>query len=174
MINVSKLKNEKAGFTLIELLLYVGVVAFILSGVTAFLFMTLQARIKTQAMNEVNYQGQQIINLVSQTIRNAEAVNSPTKQNNDSSLSVDMVDSAVDPTSFNISGGVIQIEEDGEGLIDLTNSKVIASNLMFHNYGLGDAPDSIHFEFQLDYKNLESRNEYNYSESFYGSASIRK
>lgn len=167
-------KNRKKGFTLVEVLLYVAAVTVIFSGVTGVSFLILQSRIKTQVMNEVNYQGEQVVQLISQEIRNAEVINNPDKQSESLILSVDSIDLTKNPVVFKKSGNKIVIEEGGSGEVDLTNSQLIVSDLEFQNNGLENAPDSVQFKFKLDFNNLEGRNEYKYSKYFYGTASIRK
>ncbi|MDZ7611752.1 MAG: prepilin-type N-terminal cleavage/methylation domain-containing protein [Candidatus Moranbacteria bacterium] len=169
---MKELRNEQ-GFTLVELLLYVGVVVVIISGVTGLAFLMLETRVKTQAMNEVNYQGERIVEIITQTVRNAEGINSPTKQGSSGSLSVDVLDAGDDPTVFDSSGGSVTIQEGGAGTIALSNNHVSVSNLVFSNNGLTDAPDSIQFSFQLNFNNPEGRNEYSYSKTFNGTASVR-
>jgi len=166
-------KNNQ-GFTLVELLLYIGVVTIIISGVTGLAFLMLQARVKTQAMNEINYQGEKIVRMINQTIRNGDAIDSPSKNSFSNSISVDTYDQANSPTVFNLSGQRMTVREGTSGEIYLTNNRIIISDLNFQNNGLENAPDSVQFQFKIDYYNPEGRSEYNYSKIFYGGASIRE
>src|SRR3989338_5584522 len=62
------------GFTLIELLLYISIAGAILLATSIFLSLLLQARIKNQTIAEVDQQGLQVMQLITQTARNAEAL----------------------------------------------------------------------------------------------------
>src|SRR3989338_405637 len=100
-----------SGFTLVELLLYVSITAIILLATSGFLFMLLEARIKNQTIAEVEQQGLQVMQLITQTARNAEAVTSPAVGTSASSLTLDVVTVVSDPTVFDLASGVIRITE---------------------------------------------------------------
>jgi type II secretory pathway pseudopilin PulG len=162
------------GFTLIELLLYVVVVSFVISGIGFFFLLVMQSKTKSQTVLEVEQQGAQIVRRINQVVRNSEGINSPSKQGSGTTLSVDAVDSGIDPTIFSLSGGILQIQEGGGAAVDLSNSRVTISNLNFQNLSQSDSPDSVSFQFDISFNNPEGRNEYNYSTTFYGAASARR
>ncbi len=140
--------NVQKGFTLIELLLYVSIVGAIIFSVAGFLSLLMQSRVKNQAISEVEQQGVQVMQLVTQTGRNATNINFS--------------------SVFDLSGGTIR-----QNTIALTNSRVVASNLTFQNLSRTGTPGTIRVQFTLTHINPEGRNEYNYSKTFYGSASLR-
>ena len=142
------LRAMRKGFTLIEPLLYVSIVGAIIFSVAGFLSLLMQSRVKNQAISEVEQQGGQFMQLVTQTGRNATNINFS--------------------SVFDLSGGTIR-----ENTIALTNSRVVASNLTFQNLSRTGTPGTIRVQFTLTHINPEGRNEYNYSKTFYGSASLR-
>ncbi|MEK6714124.1 MAG: type II secretion system protein [Nitrospirota bacterium] len=144
----SQMLNVQKGFTLIELLLYVSIVGAIIFSVAGFLSLLMQSRVKNQAISEVEQQGVQVMQLVTQTGRNATNINFS--------------------SVFDLSGGTIR-----QNTIALTNSRVVASNLTFQNLSRTGTPGTIRVQFTLTHINPEGRNEYNYSKTFYGSASLR-
>jgi Tfp pilus assembly protein PilW len=99
------------GFTLIELLLYVGLAAGLLLASSFFYSLLLQSRTKNQVITEVESQGQQAMQLILQTIRNAENVNSPAAGGSAQSLSLDVVNPSLDPTLFDLASNAIRITE---------------------------------------------------------------
>ena len=174
MLLAGKRSNSCAGFTLIELLLYVGIASMILLMTSLFLSTLLQSRVKNQTIAEVEQQGLQVMQIITQTIRNAEAINSPAVGASAADLELNVVTGTSDPTIFALSSDVIQITE-GAGLaVSLTNNRVAASGLNFQNMSRSATPGTVRVEFTITHVNPEGRNEYDFSKTFYGSASLRQ
>lgn len=166
-------RSESKGFTLLELLLYIGMVAFIVLAIISFVFMLLQSRTKNQTVAEVEQQGMQVVQLITQTIRNAESINSPAQSSSDTSLSLDVVNAGDDPTIFDFSEGTIKITEGAGSAVSLINSRVVASDLTFENLSRSNTPGTIRLQFTLTHINPENKNEYDYTKTFYSNASLR-
>lgn len=165
--------NVRHGFTLIELLLYIAVASVMLLVISIFLSLLLQSRIKNQTMVEVEQQGAQAMQLITQTARNAEAITSPAPGASASSLMLDVITVANDPTVFDLASGVIRIKEGTDSTIALNNSRITASALTFRNLSRVGTPGTVHIQFTFTHANPEGRNEYNYSKTFVGSATLR-
>jgi len=153
------------GFTLVELLLYVSIVAVVILFAAAFLSLLMQSRLKNQTIAEVEQQGVQVMQTITQTIRNADTINSPAQGETAASLSIDS-------TIFDLSSGVIRITQGGTP-ISLTNFQVTASSLSFYNLSRTDTPGTIRIQFTLAFVNPSGRNEYDYSKTFYQTATLR-
>lgn len=166
-------KTLKKGFTLVETLLYVSIISVMLLVFSIFLFLILQSMIKYQTISEVDQQGIQVVQMMTQLIRNAKKINIPVQGATGATLSVDTVDAGKTPTVFNSSGSNVQIKEGTGAIIPLTSSRVVVSGLSFSNLSKTNTPGIIKFQFTLNYVNLSGRNEYNYTKTFYGSAAIR-
>lgn len=169
-----KTTNDKNGFTLIELLLYVAIVSVMLLVISVFLFSLLQSRIKNQTIAEVEQQGQQVMQFITQIVRNAEAVASPTQSASASSLTLDVITDVNDPTIFDLSGGIIRIKEGSDSAVSLTNSRVTVSNLTFQNLSRTDTPGIIRIQFTITHINPSGKNEYSFAKTFTGSATLRQ
>lgn len=163
----------KQGFTLIEVLLYIAITVTIITATISFLFSILQLRIKSNVIADVEQQGIQVMQQVLSVVRNADGVIFPAQGLNDSFLVIDALGTVNDPTTFNELGGVFQIQEGAGPFIHLTNSHVIISGLNFYNLSKTDTSGTVKISFTVTYINPEGRNEYNYSKSFTGSASLR-
>lgn len=161
------------GFTLVELIIYVALLAVLLMAAVGLLALVLQSRVRSQVIIEVEQQGDQLLYLINQTIRNSEGVNSPLPNASSALLSLNLVDLAKDPTIFQISGGAITIQEGVSTPETLTSSRLVVSDLKFSNYSLNGTPGSLLIEFNLAQVNPDGRPEYNYQKRFYGSASLR-
>ena len=166
------MKSQK-GFTLIELLLYLGLAAVLLLAVSIFLAILLESRIKNQTVAEVEQAGSMAMNLTTSTIRNAEGINSPAPGASAGSLSVDAFGTINDPTVFSLASNVLNITEAAGSAQALTSSKISTSALNFQNLSRPGTPGVIRVQYTLTYINPSGKNEYNYSKTFYGSASLR-
>ncbi|MFA6524370.1 MAG: hypothetical protein WC264_02190 [Candidatus Paceibacterota bacterium] len=166
-------KNNN-GYTLIELMLYISLAVGMLLVISIALSTFFDSRIKNQTILEVDQEGMQVMQIITQTIRNANSVNFPIFGTNDTSLSLSVINPALDPTVFALLGNEINIAEGLNPAVSLTNNlRVIASGLLFENLSRNLTPNTIGISFTLSHINPSGRNEYNYSRTFYGSASLR-
>ncbi len=171
------LKNifQKKGFTLIELMLYVAMVALMMLFLFSFLQFLLESRIKNQVIAEVEQQALQVSQRMNQVIRNAASITSPATGANASSLVVAVLSAPLSPTTFDLNTGAIRIKEGAAGIsTNLTNSQVLASGLVFYNLSRSSTPGTIRWHFTLTYDNPDNRQEYNFSKTFFGSATLNK
>ena len=166
--------QSNKGFTLVELLLYVGIASIILLITTLFLSTLLESRIKNQTVAEVEQQGLQAMQIITQTARNAEAITTPSQGASASSLTLDVITALNDPTIFDLSSGAIRIKEGAAAIIPLTNSRITASALTFQNLSRPTTPGTIRIQFTLTHVNPDGRNEYNFNKTFIGSATLRQ
>lgn len=163
------------GLSLIEMLLYVGISSIILLSLSLFLTFILGQRVKNQSISDVNQQGLQVMQLVTQTIRNARSIDSPSIGATSTSLSMTMPDPLLSPTVFDIVNGVVRIKEGTNAVIPLTNSHISVSSLIFQNISSASSTDRIvRTSFNVDHINVNGRNENSFSKSFMGSATLRQ
>lgn len=169
-----KENTKNRGVTLIEVLLYVSISSLILLVTSVFLSVLVQSRIKNQTIAEVEQQGLQVMQMITQIARNAEAITTPSQGASASSLTLDVVTIADDPTIFDLASGVLQSKEGVAAPVPLSNSRVIASGLLFSNMSRASTPGTIRIQFTLTHiASPEGRNEYNFSKIFIGSATLR-
>lgn len=115
-----------SGYTLIELLLYIAMIGALLTGVTMFFGTTLDARVKNQSISEVDQQGAQIMELITQTIRNADSVTTPAAGASGSTLTLAVPTPAASPTIFNMNGTTTVLGYNSDGTsTDSNNSDSI-------------------------------------------------
>lgn len=133
----------------------------------------LEARIKNQTIAEVEQQGLQVMQIITQAVRNSTSINSPAQGVSASTLSVDTYTGSNNPTVFDASGGAIRIKEGVGSPISLTNSRIAVSGLTFQNLSRTNTPGLVRIQFTLTYTNVGGRNEYNFSRTFVGSAALR-
>lgn len=167
-------KYSQKGFTLIELLLYMGIASSVLLASTFFLQTLLESRVKNQTVAEVEQQGLQVMQIITQTIRNAENVISPAAGADGPSLTLDVSTASNNPTVFDASNDIITITEGAGSPIALTNSRVAVSSLSFQNLSRVDTPGVVRISFTLTYINYSGRQEYDFEKTFYATASLRQ
>lgn len=118
-------KDASAGYTLLELLLYIGIIGALLTSVTMFFGAVVDARVKNQSISEVDQQGELIMSLITQTIRNADSITSPAAGASDDSLTITVPTGVLSPTIFDLAGAtVLGYNTDGT-TTDTSNSNVI-------------------------------------------------
>ena len=166
-------KKTGSGFTLIELLLYISISSILLLVIAAFLAMLLQARVKNQTIAEVDQQGVQVLQIITQAIRNADSIASPIPGNEASTLSLGTYKTENDPTVFSFSSGSVVASEGVGPAIELTNTRVSVTNLTFQNISTEGTSGAVRIIFTLEHINPGGRPEYNYNRQFVGTASLR-
>ncbi len=164
---------NRQGFTLIELIIYVAIASVMFMAISSFAFILLRSRIRSQVITEVEQQGAYVMQIITQTIRNAEGINSPTQGGSNSSLSLNVSGSSNDPTVFDVSGSTLWISEGGGAPLKLTNSRLIVSDFLAQNLSRTNTPGIIKIQFDLKYNSQAEKAELDYSKTFYGSASLR-
>jgi Tfp pilus assembly protein PilW len=168
------LLRAQKGFTLVEVVLYVAICSLLLVTISVFLSFLLGARVRSQAITEVNQQGFQVMSLITQTIRNGRSIQVPSTGVSSSTLSITTVNALLNPTIFNISSTTVKIKEGSQVAIPLTNSRIRVSNLLFQNVSSGSSTEKIiRVSYTIDYINPTGRSEYSFTKSFSGSATLR-
>lgn len=165
-------KSISSGFTLIELLLYVGLLSFLLFTTSAFLSVLLESRVKNQTMAEVEQQGVQIMQILTQSVRNAIAITTPSIGTSSTTLSL-QVTAPNTPIIFDVTSSTLRMKQGVGPIIQLTNSRVSVSNISFQNNAQPGTDGVLRIEFVVTAIQPTSRYEHVYSQTFVGSAVIR-
>jgi len=165
--------QKRKGFTLLEILLYAGIAAVILSTASFFFILMLKSRVENQTAAEVEQQGIQMMQIITQTARNAQGINSPAAGASAGSLSLALADSAKNPTVFDISASILRIKEGSDPVVVLNSPNVTVTNLTFTNLSRTGTKGTVRIQFTLAHINPGAREEYEYAKTFYGSASLR-
>jgi Tfp pilus assembly protein PilV len=163
--------QKNTGISLVETIIYVAIFSMIVTTFVSFSSSMTTSRLHNQKVLEVNDQGGRVMKMLTQSIRNADVVNSPTIGNNASSLSLNMYQIGVSPTVFFLDAGVLYITEAGGAQVALTNNKVIVSDLNFSNFSRVNSPDIIKISFTIS-SVVSGGGDYSYV--FNGSAQLRK
>lgn len=169
-----RILSSQKGFTLVEMILYVAVCSILMVTISVFLSFLLDARIRSQAITEVNQQGFQVLSLITQTIRNGRSIEVPSISTSSTTLTLTTGDALLNPTVFTLNGGTLQVIEGSKSALPLTNSRVTVSNLIFENVSsVASIEKIIRISFTIEYANNGGKKEYSFRKSFTGSATLR-
>jgi len=172
-MKTKELKNKNTGFTLIETLVYVAIFSIFVGSLVYFLNLMTTSRINNQITLEVNNQGNDVIRIITQSVRNADNIDSPLISSTSSSLELLTSNPTTSPTIFSEIDGVLYITEGGGSPVALTNNKVAISNLVFSNLSLPGTPGSIQVRFTMS-SIVSNPNYINKLVNFYGTGTIKK
>lgn len=156
-----------------ELVIYGAIVAILSGGVFSFFAANNSLNSRNRAMYEVDTEGREIMRVLTQSLRNAVSVNTPIQGTSSSSLSLQTDVSASNPTVFDVSGGVLRIQEGAGGTIPVSGNMVEITNVSFQNLGFSGGLSSIAVQFNVRFLNSYNREELRYEKTFYGSATLR-
>ena len=155
-------------------MLYLAITSIIITSVSGFLITMLQARAKFQTISEVEAQGEQAMQVITQTIRNGTAVTSPATGASGSSLTITVPTGALSPSVFDLSGGVIRETEGAGAAQNLTTTRVTASGLTFQNLTRSTTQGTVRVSFTITSVNSSGRNEFSYTKTFRDTATFRQ
>lgn len=165
--------RKRKGFTLVEILLYVAVAGSIVFSITILFLTTLDSKTHNRTIAEVEQEGIQVMQNITQTIRNASFISSPSQGTSAAAVSLSVPDSSKNPTIFDVSGNTIRVKRGAATAVNLTSSNVIVSGINFSNLTQTGTNGTIRIQFTLTHINPGNKQPYDYSKTFYGSASIR-
>lgn len=165
-------EKRQAGYTLIELLLYVAIVGMLLASITLFFGIVADARVKNQTVSEVNDQAVSAMDYMTQTIRNASSITSPSVGTSGASLTLVVPTGSLSPTVFNLNGTTLQVKEGAASAVALTSSDVHITSLVFKNLTKTSTNGIVQISFTMIRANPNGRNEYDFQKTFTTSAEV--
>lgn len=167
---------NKRGFTMIEMLIYVAIVGGILSSFVSFAISLSNSRNKTYAIQEVQANAREALNIVTQKIRSASGINA-----NGSVFGLDpgylslvMPSAAVNPTiiSLNHDNGVIEIKEGLSASTTIMADEVKVANLIFTNLTDGNR-ENVRINMTVEYDNPNNDPDFAYTQTLQTAVSVR-
>ena len=161
-------------FTLVEILLYTALASVVIFTISTLLSSILQAREKAKAIYEVEFQGENLISQVTQSLRNARDVNSPSIGTSADILNLAVDSSEKNPTVFSLNNQAVSIKEGAGAEIALTSPQVAITSLSFQNISQGATyPDDVKIQFTLKFNSQDNRYEHTYEKTFTSSVNLR-
>lgn len=168
-----KRKQQKnSGFTLVEVILYLALTATIVGLLGTITTHTLSGRAKSQTMEEVVYNGHFILSKLERIIESAEAINTPLPYATSSTLSLEMSESVKNPTVLNLNASTLYMTEGPNASSSLSTSGVEIADIIFSNISNGSSTGLIRIMLTINSKNINDRQDYDASETFYTTVSL--
>lgn len=159
------------------MLLYIAIFSLIIGSILSVAMSIANQRVQNQVTQEVDYQGNIAINSITQSLRNAISINTPTPTNSSSGLSYNTSLPASNPSIFDTatdqSVNKLRFRAGSSSAEYLTNSRVSISNLSFSNRAISGGRDSIYISFTLTYHNPANKPQLDYQKNFYGVTTLR-
>lgn len=165
----------KKGFTLIETLVYVGILSIIVTVIFSFLIWSVRSSTKIKVMRETSDNARRAMEIMVYEIKEARTIYTPTSTSTQLSLeTLHYLPTGEDTTyiDFYICGTQLCLKKESQSPIALTSDKVEVGNLFFTPVVTGETP-SVQIELKIDYKNPNSRPEYQASVDLKSTASLR-
>jgi len=160
------------GFSLIEFIIYISIVAIFLVSVTGFLWDIVLGNVKTTADQEVQYNTRFALTKIQQAIKGATAINAPVLHSSSNILTLEMRDSLLDPTIFDLFQGKLRVTQGGAGPYDVTTNRVIVQELEFVNLSYVDTPGTVRIGLKIDHINPSGQRAYDVSSHLITSVSL--
>lgn len=161
-------------FTMVEMLLYIGLVSILIGTLASFIGAFNQARLKASTIEEVNEQGMYLSEVISQAIRDGNTITAPTAGNTATTLILATTKiPSRNPIVIQLTGSKLFISEAGGTQVQISSDRVVISALSFINTSQLTTNGNLKFQFTVNYVNATGRSEFNYQQTFYGSATTR-
>jgi type II secretory pathway pseudopilin PulG len=160
-------------FTLIELLMYISIASILMIIVASAISTVYRIQVKQRFITDVEQEGLAAMQTITQTIRNANAINSPTIGTSATTLSVAVSDLSKTPTIFTVTSGKLTIKEGAAAAVDLTSGQVSITGVSFTNMTRGTTQGNVRVQYTVNSTNPNNLNEFDAIRSFDNAASLR-
>lgn len=148
-----------------EVILYLGLIVVVMPLVAMLAYFSVGARARSQDTDLILAEGNKVIRVVGQTIRNATKINDPILGMTSDSLSLAVDDAGKNPVVFKIANGRL-VKSEGPGpLVELTSSRIAINQIAFANTSQPGTPGTVTFDFTLA--------SVIFSKNFHATASLR-
>ncbi|MBD3362140.1 hypothetical protein GF362_00285 [Candidatus Dojkabacteria bacterium] len=166
-------KQLNKGYTFIEILLYISISTTVLLIIVVIFVILQQNRWRARARNEVDHQGAQVIQILSQKIRSSRGIFTPSQGASGDILTLTSFDIEKNPTVVELIDDKLTLTEGSGETIDMTNSRVEVSEVLFRNLSGDNTPGNVRIFLTLSHKNEIGLSELEYTKTFYGNACPR-
>lgn len=169
---MAKRQKNNQGFTLIETIIYIAIIGIVISGFVSYSLSLSGVRNKNHSMVAVQANGRVALEVMTQKIREAQAVLAPTSGVSGDQLVLDMPGTSPDIT-FSVLSGELTMQEAGSPAAAITDNQISVSNLLFTNLSASGERANIQIEITVDYNVAPENTEFIYSKTYQTAVSPR-
>ncbi len=132
--------NDKKGFTLVEMILVIAIFSVIIASITGFFVMIIRGKAKSITRVEAQEQARIAINRIAYEVKRSTGVNVISKLDVEiatsasSTFVINSSDVPRNPTTFNVSNGILYMKYGSSTPVALTSRDVSVSSLIFSKY----------------------------------------
>lgn len=157
-LSFPSIKKNQRGVTLLELLVYVTLISILAIVFVNFTLDIVGTSQKARVKQEAQQNARIALERISRAIREADSLNAgaSTFGSNPGVLSLAMDDGAVNPTVFDVSGGVLRITEGVGSPQAITSGEFDVTNLVFTNRSISGRTTNIKTEITVAHPNPEN------------------
>lgn len=166
--------THRRGFTLLELLLGTAMAGILLVALSQWFAVTVQSQAKIGTIRDIESYGERIMDDITQRLRNARTISSPSQGTSGSSLTFTVDNASKSPVTFDLSSSQLRLAQGVGTPGALHPSWIVASQLTITNTAATGAPSSLRIQFTLARDNPSNVQHFNYQKTFYGSATLRQ
>lgn len=162
------------GFSLIELIVYIAIVSAVLIVAVVLSIDLLRGRAKSTSLEAVNQNARLALERMTTAIRNADLIQTggSTFGTSPGRLSLQMPDSAVNPTVFDVSGSTLRITEGTGSPQPLTSPDIEVTSLIFTHLNQAGS-EGVRISLGLMRVNPQGVQEFNVQQAYVASAILR-
>ncbi len=126
-------RKQQGGYSLLELVIYLGLFVLLSVVLIQSLVSVMRTYATAQAYRALQQNGEVVMDRITREIRAASTISSATYGTSPGTLSLSGTDSEgnAHTATFNLSGGTVQINDDGSSGV-LTTTSVVVTSLLFY------------------------------------------
>jgi len=161
---------KKSGFTLIETIIYVALISMVVSTFIFFGLRVVEIRNKNYVAEEVQVSARNVIDFLTEAIKQSLVVVSPGKGDTRDSLELDL-ESENDNLIFSVTEGALEVTLGSNSAQFINSRETSISNLEFSNFSSTGEKDSIKIRFTIEFRKSDSK-DFSFSKNFETSVSL--
>lgn len=138
------------GFTLLELLIYIAIFSVLALASSSLLWQITKNNNQNYILVELEDNARFCLKKISQTIRQAQAINEPLIGQNSNLLSLQMANPNSNPVVFQVQNNQLTMTLGSQGPYVLTTDQIVISSLLFTNLSYENTPGLIKTNLSLE------------------------
>jgi len=147
-------RNKKLGFTLVELMVYMAIFALVFGTLILFFIWAQRVFIKWQVLRETEASAKVAMERIVFEVQQARSIYTPTTGPQQLSLETYQGPPSGEANTFTdifLCSSRVCLKKEGQGVVALTSSEIIVSQLSFEIVGPSDGAKSLYIHLLLDH-----------------------